>query len=122
MGERRYSSYSLLTSALDGVIVRVTPLPRFTPEERTPDTHWTGDWVDPRAGLGTEVRGKILLPLPGIEPRSLGLPVRSQTLYRLSYPALMHRSIPEIRPLYSYTGQHPYIERNVNPRLQREDT
>jgi len=76
MGERRYSSYSLLTSALDGVIVRVTPRPRFTPEERTPATHWTGGWVDPRAGLDTEATGKILLPLQGIEPRSPGLPVR----------------------------------------------
>jgi hypothetical protein len=28
---RRYSSYSFLTSALDGVSVRVTPRPRFTP-------------------------------------------------------------------------------------------
>jgi hypothetical protein len=37
--------------------------------------------VGPRAGLDTEVRGKILLPLPGIEPRSPSRPVRSQTLY-----------------------------------------
>jgi hypothetical protein len=29
-----------------------------------------------RAGLDTEVRGKILSPLPGIEPRSPGRPVR----------------------------------------------
>jgi hypothetical protein len=43
--------------------------------------------VGPRAGLDTEVRGKILSPLPGIEPRSPGRPARSQTLHRLSYPA-----------------------------------
>jgi hypothetical protein len=24
---------------------------RFTPEEKSPGTHWTGGWVDPRAGL-----------------------------------------------------------------------
>jgi hypothetical protein len=30
------------------------------PWERTPGTHWTGGWVDPRAGLDTEARGKIL--------------------------------------------------------------
>jgi hypothetical protein len=36
MGERRYSSYSFLTSALDGgEWVSVTPRPRFTPGERT---------------------------------------------------------------------------------------
>jgi hypothetical protein len=35
----------------------------------------------PRAGLDTEVRGKITLPLPGIEHGSPGRAVRSQTLY-----------------------------------------
>jgi hypothetical protein len=39
------------------------------------------------AGLDTEARGEILLPLPEIEPRSSGRPARSQTLYCLSYPA-----------------------------------
>jgi hypothetical protein len=51
------------------------------PKERTPGTHCTGGWVVPRARLHTEARGKILSPLPGIEPRSPGRPVRSQTLY-----------------------------------------
>jgi hypothetical protein len=51
------------------------------PGERTPGTHCTGSWVGLRAGLETEARGKILLPLLGIEPRSPGRPVRSQTLY-----------------------------------------
>jgi hypothetical protein len=50
------------------------------PGERTPSTHCTGGWVGLRAGLDTEVRGKNLLPLPGIEPRSPGRPVHSQTL------------------------------------------
>jgi hypothetical protein len=45
----------------------------------------TEGWLGLRVGLDTEVRGKILLPLPGIEPRSSGRPVRSQTLYCLSY-------------------------------------
>jgi hypothetical protein len=30
------------------------------------------------AGLDTEAREKIILPVPGIEPRSLGRPARSQ--------------------------------------------
>jgi hypothetical protein len=51
------------------------------PGERTPGTHWTGGWVGPRAGLDTKARGKILLPLPGIESPSPDRPVRSQTLY-----------------------------------------
>jgi hypothetical protein len=48
--------------------------------------HCTGGWVGPRAGLDTEARGKILLPLSEIESRPLGRTVRSQTLYRLRYP------------------------------------
>jgi hypothetical protein len=42
--------------------------------------------VGPIAGLDTEDRGKILLSLLGIELRSPGRPVRSQTLYCLGYP------------------------------------
>jgi hypothetical protein len=40
--------------------------------------------VSTRAGLDTVDRGKILLPPPGIEPRSPRRPVRSQ-IYSLSY-------------------------------------
>jgi hypothetical protein len=69
-GERRYSSYSLTTSALDG-----------------------GEWSASRPGraldavkgppvpIGQEARRKKPLPLPGIEPRSPGRAVRSQTLH-----------------------------------------
>jgi hypothetical protein len=51
-------------------MVSVTPRPRFVLGEMTPGTHCTGGWVGPRAGMDTEVRGKILSPLPDIEPRS----------------------------------------------------
>ena len=47
---------------------------RFTPRER-PDTHCTGGWVGPRAGL--DGCGKS---------RSPDLPARSESLYRMSYP------------------------------------
>jgi hypothetical protein len=50
----------------------VTPRPR--PGERTSGTPWTGGCVGPKAGLDTEDRGKILSPLPVIEPRSPGRP------------------------------------------------
>jgi hypothetical protein len=69
MGERWYSSYSFSTSALDGGEISASP-PQSTPGERTLDTHCTGGWVGVIAGLDTEVTGKILSPLPGIEPRS----------------------------------------------------
>jgi hypothetical protein len=64
-----------------GWVVSVTPRPRFSPGERTPGTHCTGDWVGPREVPDTEARGKILSPLPGTEPRSPGRPARSQILY-----------------------------------------
>jgi hypothetical protein len=35
----------------------------------------------------TYCQSEILLPLPGVEPRSPGPAARSQTLYWLSYPA-----------------------------------
>jgi hypothetical protein len=60
------------------------PAALLPPGKGPPGTHCTGGWVGPRAGLDTEARGKILSPLPGIEPRSPGLPARSQTLYCLS--------------------------------------
>jgi hypothetical protein len=80
-GERSYSSYSFLTSTLDGVSGQLHAPAALCPGEKTLLTHCTGGWVVPRAGLDTEVRGTILLSLPGIEPRSPGRPVRSQTLY-----------------------------------------
>jgi len=51
--------------------------------------------VGPRAGLYAEVRGQILLPLPGIELRSPGRPARTQTLYWLSYPALQNKRLAQ---------------------------
>jgi hypothetical protein len=41
-----------------------------------------------RAGLDTKVKGKILCPCRGSNP---GRPVRSQTLYCLSYSAPIHK-------------------------------
>jgi hypothetical protein len=69
LGERRYSSYSFLTSALDGGEWSASrPGRAITPGERTPGTHCTGGWVGPRAGLDTEATGKILCPCRGSNP------------------------------------------------------
>jgi hypothetical protein len=43
-----------------GLVVSVTPRPRFTPGERTPDAHWVGGWVGFRTDVDTEAEGKIL--------------------------------------------------------------
>jgi hypothetical protein len=67
-GERRYSSYSFLTSALDGGDGQRHAPAALYPGERTPGTHWTGGWVGPRAGLDTEARGRIRCPCRGSNP------------------------------------------------------
>jgi hypothetical protein len=67
-GERRYSSYSFLTSALDGGEWSASRPGRALPGERTPGTHFTGGWVGLSVGLYTEVRGKILCPCRGPNP------------------------------------------------------
>jgi hypothetical protein len=54
------SSYSLATLAQDGVSDQNHARPRFSPGEMTRGTYCTGGWVGPKAGLDTEVRGKIL--------------------------------------------------------------
>jgi hypothetical protein len=72
--------------------------------------------VGPRAGLYKEDRGKILLPPPGIEPRSPGRPARSQTLYCLSYPApsstvtVSYVTITPIDPSSLGTIHSQYVE------------
>jgi hypothetical protein len=68
-GERRYSSYSFSTLALDEDEWSASrPGRAFTPGERTPSTHYTGGWMGHRAGLDTEARGKILCPRRGSNP------------------------------------------------------
>jgi hypothetical protein len=51
MWEWRYSSTHLLTSAIDGDAWLAS----------RPDTHWRGDWVDPRVGLGIFSKRKIMI-------------------------------------------------------------
>jgi hypothetical protein len=67
-GERRYSSYSFLTSAQMGVSGQRHASAALCPGERTPSNHCTGGWVGPRAGLDTEARGKILCLCRGSNP------------------------------------------------------
>jgi hypothetical protein len=58
-GERKYSSYSFLTSALDRGERSASRFGRsLLPGKGPPGTHCTGGWVGPRAGLDTEARGK----------------------------------------------------------------
>jgi hypothetical protein len=73
-----------LTSALDGGEWSVSRRGRFTSRERVPGTHWRGGWMGPRAGLYVVEKRKISCTRRESNPSR---PARSQSLYRLSYPA-----------------------------------
>jgi hypothetical protein len=64
-GAGMYSSYSFTISALYGGEWSASRPGRALTRERTPGTHWTGDWVGLRAGLDTQVRGKVLFACVG---------------------------------------------------------
>jgi hypothetical protein len=110
----RYSSYSFLTSALDGVSGQRHAPAVLCPGERTPGTHCTGGWVGLRAGLDTEVRGKILCPCRG---SNLNRPV-VQSIARhytdWATPALhciLYRNIipmPNTKIIYSHKESSQY--------------
>ena len=67
-GEQNYSSTLSLTQALDGCGWS-TPRPSsFTPRAKKPDTHSTGGWVFPRAGLDRYGKSR---PTLGFDPRTV---------------------------------------------------
>jgi hypothetical protein len=73
-----------------GWVVTVTPRPRFAPGKGPPGIHCTGGWVGPRAGLDTEVWGKIFCPRRRSNPdRSVVQPVvRHYTAWANQIPVL----------------------------------
>jgi hypothetical protein len=82
------------------VVSIVLPSLCFTPREGTLRTHWIGGWVSLRASLDTEARGKILLPLPGIEPWFSGRPRdRSYDVFTYYLPPA-GIALPYVRVLY----------------------
>jgi hypothetical protein len=78
LGERRYSSYSFLTSALKGVSGQHHTLAALFPRGKSSRYPLCRRLGGPRAGLDAEVRGKILWLCRGSNPSRL---VCSQTLY-----------------------------------------
>jgi hypothetical protein len=89
----RCSSYSFSTSALNGGEWSASHPGRTLAPGKRPlvpivqEAGWAPELV------WTHARGKILVPLPGIEPRSPGHPACSQTL---SYPAHHECTRPQI--------------------------
>jgi hypothetical protein len=76
-------THVFLTSALVGGEWSASRPGHFTPGERASGAHWIGGWVGPRAGLD-DMENENSCPIR--EPRPLGRPARSQSLYHLSYP------------------------------------
>jgi hypothetical protein len=72
-----------LTSALAAGEWSASCPGRFTRGAKSSGTHWTGGWVNPRAGLNDVVKRKFLT-LP--ELRTLGRSARNQSLYSLLCP------------------------------------
>jgi hypothetical protein len=80
-GGRKYSSYSFLTSALDGDEWSASRPGCALPLRKTPGTHWIAGWVGLRAGVDRQARGNVLCPCRGSNP---GRPVCRLTLYLLT--------------------------------------
>jgi hypothetical protein len=76
---------SFLTSTLEGGVWSASHPGRLYPRER-PGTHCIGGWVGPGAGMDRCGKSRPV----GI--RSLDLPARSESLYRLRYPGSKYTS------------------------------
>jgi hypothetical protein len=80
-GEIMYSSYSCMTSALDGVSGQSHPGHALSPGKGPPvPIVQEAGWA-PEPVWTQTLEGKSLASLPGIKPRSPSRPVHSQTLY-----------------------------------------
>jgi hypothetical protein len=84
--EERYSSYSFMTSALDVGEWSASCPGRDLAPGKDPWYPLYRRLGGPQSRSGHRGYRKYPLPLPVIEPGSPGIPVRSQTLYWLSYP------------------------------------
>jgi hypothetical protein len=65
-------------------VLSFTPSPLY-PREKAHGTHWIGGWVGPRFGLAAAEKRRIFHS----RDSNPGRPVRSSSLYRLSYPDTM---------------------------------
>jgi hypothetical protein len=81
LGERKYSCYSFLTSALDGGEWSASRPGRTLPREKIPGTLWIGGWAGLRAGLDTEEKSFRLC-----WGSNLGRPVCSQNTILTELP------------------------------------
>jgi hypothetical protein len=123
-GERKYSSYSFLTSVLDGGEWSASRPGRALPPEKGPpvpigqEAGWASELV-----LDTEVRGKILCLCRGSNP---GRPVCSQTLWlsstwntntKFSY-WMLNQVVPIVPTGFSRVNPMLRLQANPTPFIQ----
>jgi hypothetical protein len=77
-GERIYSSYSFLTSTLDGVSCQCHFPAALYPRGKDPCTHWIGAWVGLGAGVDIQARERNLCLCRG---SNTGRPFCNQSLH-----------------------------------------
>jgi hypothetical protein len=85
--ERKYSSYSLTNSVLDGGEWSASRPGRALPPGKGPPISILQEAEWAQSPFGHRDCRKYPLPLLGIEPLSPGSPARSETLHWLCYPA-----------------------------------
>jgi hypothetical protein len=83
---------SFLTLALAGGEWSASRPSRFTVGETAPGTYWIGGWLGPRDSPNSVGKRRISYPCRQSNP---GRPVRSPSLYRLSYPGFQSGSVPD---------------------------
>jgi hypothetical protein len=102
-----YSSYPFSTSTLEGgewsasLTGRALAPRKGPPVPIVQEARWASEPV------WTQATGKILLPLPGIEPRSPGRPARCQTLYPATRLPLVKCLIQFFKCFFFRTRREP---------------
>jgi hypothetical protein len=116
-GERRYSSYSCLTSALHGGEWSASRPGRALPRGKGPRYPLYRRLGGPQSGLDTEDRGKILCPCRGSNPdRPVVQPVvRHYTAWANSAPNKIITSNKYIDNNQHYIGHCPLFQGCLSP-------
>jgi hypothetical protein len=116
LGGRGRTAYLFSTSTLDGGELSASRPGRALLPGKEPPVPFVQEagWA-PEPVSDIEATGKILSPLPGIEPRSPGRPARSQTLYWLSHPAHKYGALVE----GYWQGKTKYLWTNSVPLPRR---
>jgi hypothetical protein len=114
--------YIFFTLALVGCEWSASRPWNFSSGERSPDTHWIGGWLGPRAGLD-DMKKRKFWALTGLEFQTLCRPARRQSLFRLCYRGSKHATagycFERLFDIHSVSGigSVPFFRRLVETTL-----